>query len=220
MTTTNDARIDWYFDFISPFAYLQWRLLQRDHAGLARRLNPKPVLLAALLGHWGQLGPAEVPGKRKHSYRLVLWQAREAVVPLRFPPTHPFNPLPALRLCLAAPDRAAAVDAIFRHIWEEGRAADSAEALAGLAASLGVADVAAALADPAIKQRLAGNGADAIALEIFGVPTMVIDGQLFWGNDATGMALAYLGDRALFDDEQMRRVDTIPATASRSVSRA
>ena len=136
MTATNDARIDWYFDFISPFAYLQWRLLRRDHAELARRLNPKPVLLAALLGHWGQLGPAEVPGKRKHTYRLVLWQAREAVVPLRFPPTHPFNPLPALRLCLAAPDRAAAVDAIFRHLWEEGRAADSAEALAGLAASL------------------------------------------------------------------------------------
>ena len=81
-------------------------------------------------------------------------------------------------------------------------------------------DAAAALADPAIKQQLAANGADAIALEIFGVPTMVIDGQLFWGNDASEMALAYLADRSLFDDEQMRRVDSIPAAVQRPGSRA
>lgn len=209
-------QIDWYFDFISPFSYLQWRRLRRDQPALAARLAPKPVLLAGLLNHWGQLGPAELPGKRKHTYRMVLWQARETGVPLVFPPAHPFNPLPSLRLCLAAPDRVAAVEAIFRHIWEQGRAADSAEALADVARELGIFDVAAAIADPAVKQQLADNGASAIALEIFGVPTMVIDGKLFWGNDASEMALAYLADRSLFDDEQMRRVDSIPATAQRN----
>ena len=97
------APLRWYFDFISPFAYLQWRRLRSDHADIA--LNPKPVLLAAILNHVGQLGPAEIPQKRRHTYRIVLWQARQAGIPLRFPPAHPFNPLPALRLCLAAPDR-------------------------------------------------------------------------------------------------------------------
>lgn len=208
--------LDWYFDFISPFSYLQWRLLRRDHPALARRLQPRPVLLAGLLNHWGQLGPAELPGKRKHTYRMVLWQAREAVVTLRFPPAHPFNPLPALRLCLAAPDRVAAVDAIFRHIWEEGRAGDCVEALADVARELGIADPAAALANPNVKKQLADNGAAAIALDVFGVPTLVIDGELFWGNDASAMALAYLSNRKLFDDEQMRRVDTIPAAVQRA----
>jgi len=212
--------IDWYFDFISPFSYLQWRRLRRDHPALAQRLAPKPVLLAGLLNHWGQLGPAELPGKRKHTYRMVLWQARRADVPLKFPPAHPFNPLPALRLCLAATDRVAAVDAIFHHLWEEGRAGDSAEALAEVARELGIDDAAAAIADPAVKQQLAANSADAIALEIFGVPTLVIDGKLFWGNDASEMALAYLADRSLFDDEQMRRIDSIPATVQRAASRA
>jgi 2-hydroxychromene-2-carboxylate isomerase len=215
-----NAPLDWYFDFISPFAYLQWRRLWRDHPELARRLQPKPVLLAALLNHWGQLGPAELPGKRRHTYRLVQWQAREAGIALRAPPAHPFNPLAALRLCLAAPDRVAAAHAIFAHIWEHGRAADSAEALAPVARDLGIADAAAAIADPSVKQQLAANGADAIALQIFGVPTLVIDGQLFWGNDATPMALAYLEDSQLFEDPEMRRIDTLPVAASRPGARA
>jgi 2-hydroxychromene-2-carboxylate isomerase len=151
---------------------------------------------------------------------MVLWQARKAGIALRFPPAHPFNPLPSLRLCLAASDRVAAVDAIFRHLWEDGRSGDSAEALAPVAQTLGITDPAAAMADPTVKQQLADNGVAAIALEIFGVPTLVIDGQLFWGNDATEMVQAYLRDRNLFDDEQMRRVDTIPATVHRAGSKA
>ena len=62
--------LDWYFDFISPFAYLQWRRLRRDHPQVA--LNPKPALFAAILNHVGQLGPAEIPQKRRHTYRIVL----------------------------------------------------------------------------------------------------------------------------------------------------
>ena len=213
-------KLDWYFDFISPYAYLQWRRLWRDTPALAARLAPKPVLLAGLLNHWGQLGPAELPGKRRHTYRQVLFQARSFGIPLRVPPAHPFNPLPALRLCLAAPDRVAAVHAIFAHVWEDGHAADSVEALADVARALGVDDPAAAIAAPAVKQELAANGADAIALQVFGVPTIVIEGELFWGNDATAMAQAYLADRSLFDDPEMRRIDSLPAAAERARPKA
>ena len=80
----SDERYDWYFDFISPFAYLQWRRLWRDQREIATRLQPKPLLLAGLLNHWGQLGPAELPGKRRHTYRHVLWQARAEGVPMTF----------------------------------------------------------------------------------------------------------------------------------------
>ena len=208
----SDAPLDWYFDFISPFAYLQWRRLRRDHADVA--INPKPVLFAAILNHVGQLGPAEIPQKRRHTYRMVLWQAREANIPLAFPPAHPFNPLPALRLCLAAPDRAAAVDAIFAQIWEHGRAADSIEALAEVAHALGIDDPAAAIARDEVKRELLANGEAALALGVFGVPTLHVRDELFWGNDATGLALAYARDAGVLD-AQMRGVDAIPEAIQR-----
>ena len=208
----NAAPLDWYFDFISPFAYLQWRRLRSDHAYVT--LNPKPVLLAAILNHVGQLGPAEIPQKRRHTYRIVLWQARQAGIPLRFPPAHPFNPLPALRLCLAAPDRHAAIDAIFTHIWEEGRAADSIEALAEVARALGIEDPSAAIARDEVKRELLANGEEAMRLGVFGVPTLKAREELFWGFDATDLALAYRDDEGALDAE-MRRVDAIPEAIQR-----
>ena len=209
----NAAALDWYFDFISPFAYLQWRRLRRDHPEVA--LNPKPLLFAAILNHVGQLGPAEIPQKRRHTYRIVLWQARQDDIPLTFPPAHPFNPLPALRLCLAAPDRIKAIDAIFTHIWEHGLPADSIEALADVARALGIEDPAAAIARDDVKRELLANGNDAMALGIFGVPTLKVRDELFWGNDATELALAYRGDEGALDAE-MRRVDAIPEAVQRS----
>jgi 2-hydroxychromene-2-carboxylate isomerase len=208
----NNSPLDWYFDVISPFAYLQWRRLRRDHADVA--LNPKPLLFAAILNHVGQLGPAEIPQKRRHTYRIVLWQARQAGIPLAFPPAHPFNPLPALRLCLAAPDRMQAIDAIFAHIWEHGRAADSIEALADVAQTLGIDDPAAAIARDEVKRELLANGEEAMQLGVFGVPTLKVRDELFWGNDATELALAYRDDEDALDAE-MRRVDAIPEAIQR-----
>jgi 2-hydroxychromene-2-carboxylate isomerase len=207
------AAYDWYFDFISPYSYLQWMRVRRDYPQL--RLQPRPLLLAGLLRHWGQLGPAELPGKRRHTYRQVLWQARQLQIPLRFPPAHPFNPLPALRLALAAEDTERAVELLFRHLWQYGRAGDTVAALAPVARELGIDDLTAAIADEDVKRRLAANGEQAIALGAFGVPTLVIAGQLFWGNDATAMALQYLEHPTLFDDAEMRRLDALPIAAQR-----
>jgi 2-hydroxychromene-2-carboxylate isomerase len=208
----NAAPLPWYFDFISPFAYLQWRRLRRDHADVA--LEPKPLLFAAVLNHVGQLGPAEIPQKRRHTYRMVLWQARQLGIPLVFPPAHPFNPLPALRLCLAAPDRHAAIDALFAHLWEHGRQGDSVETLTEVAAALGIDDIAAAIAREDVKRELQANGAEAMQLGVFGVPTLRVRDELFWGSDATDLALAYARDENALD-AQMRRVDAIPEAVQR-----
>jgi 2-hydroxychromene-2-carboxylate isomerase len=190
---------DWYFDVISPFAYLQWVRLRRDYPQL--RLRPRPLLFGALLQHYGQLGPAEIPGKRAFTYRFVAWEARRLGIALRFPPAHPFNPLAALRLILAADDATAATDAVFAHVWRDGRAADSAAALKDVATMLGVADIDAAIARDEVKAALRANTEEAIARGVFGVPTLCIGDALFWGNDATGMALDYIANPAAFAGE-------------------
>jgi len=75
------------------------------------------VLFAGLLEHWGQKGPAEVPVKRRWTYRWCTWWAQELGIPFRFPAAHPFNPLQHLRLALAAGCTPEAVHKIFNDIW-------------------------------------------------------------------------------------------------------
>jgi 2-hydroxychromene-2-carboxylate isomerase len=203
----------WYFDFISPFAWLQLRKVLALRARIA--VEPVPILFAAVLDKLGQLGPAEIPGKRDFTYRFVQWQAAQQGVPLRFPPAHPFNPLPASRLCVAAGTRWEAVERIFAHIWQQGEAADSIDALRGLAQELGIGDIDAALADDRVKQQLRVNTGQALDNGIFGVPTLRLDRELFWGDDATGMALAYLDDPRYFERDEYRRLATQPQAVQR-----
>ena len=205
----------WYFDFISPYAYLQLPRILALRERLA--IEPVPIVFGAVLQHHGQLGPAEIAGKREFTYRLVHWQAEEQGVTLRFPPTHPFNSLAALRLCLAAGNSWEAVAAIFRHIWQQGLAADSAAALAPVAQELGIADVAAALADDTVKQGLRANTERALAAGIYGVPSVLLEnGECFWGNDATSMLQAYLADPTRFERGEYARIGSLPVGVKRS----
>ena len=205
-------RATWYFDYISPFAYLQWRRLR-----IEPRITPEPVpiLFAAVLDHVGQKGPAEIPGKRTFTYRFVHWQARRAGVPLRFPPAHPFNPMAALRLSIAAGNTPEAIDAIYAHLWADGRRGDDAESLAPVAKALGIADVAGAIGDPAVKARLRANTDAAIAAGVFGVPTLRIGAELFWGNDASAMVEDWLAHPDRFAGAEYQRIAALPSGVER-----
>lgn len=196
--------IRWYFDFISPFSYLHWQKVK----ALPESVTPVPIVFGSVLAACGQKGPAEIPGKREFTYRHVLWQARQEGVALRFPPAHPFNPLAALRLCVAAGSTVATVDALFDWIWKQGNAGDSIEALAPVAAALGI-DPAMAQ-DDAVKARLRANTEDALAAGVYGVPTLAFDGQLFWGNDAHDFAIAALRNPEVLADAEMQRVGALP----------
>ncbi|MDQ1347273.1 MAG: hypothetical protein QG573_642, partial [Acidobacteriota bacterium] len=102
---------DWYFDFISPFAYLQSERLARFDGKLD--IRPVPLLFAGLLKHWGQKGPAEMATKRRFTYRQVQWLADRNGIPFRFPPQHPFNPVRALRAAVALDSSIDAIHTIF-----------------------------------------------------------------------------------------------------------
>jgi 2-hydroxychromene-2-carboxylate isomerase len=203
----------WYFDFISPFAYLQLPRLLQLHERTP--IVPRPIVLAAVLAHHGQLGPAEIPRKREFTYRMVQWQAESSGIDLRFPPSHPFNPLPALRLAIAAGSNWNAVTAIFEHIWKHGHGIDDAAGLDLVAQRLGIADVSAAITDPQVKHQLRANSDAAIARGVFGVPTVEFGGQLFFGNDATPMLEAALHDPERFSGGEYARLAALPIGVER-----
>jgi 2-hydroxychromene-2-carboxylate isomerase len=205
------ARLTWYFDFVSPFSYLQFAafpaLFQRSDVDLT------PVLFAGLLDHYSHKGPAEIEPKRKHTYQHTQWIAGKRGLPIRYPPAHPFNPLQALRLATALGATYETVKTIFDFIWVEGRSPN--DEWQALCDALGVPGAEGLAASAAVKLQLRESTDEAIRRGVFGVPTFVVDDHLFWGIDATEMLLDYLDDPQLFESDEMKRLAFLPVAASR-----
>jgi 2-hydroxychromene-2-carboxylate isomerase len=200
------SRVDWYFDFISPFSYLQGEQLERLPPGTT--LAFKPVLFAGLLTHWDNKGPAEIVPKRRWTFEHCAWLAHKHGIPMKLPPHHPFNPLPLLRLCIALGSTHATVQRLFRFVWRDGLLPSDSTAWAELLQELGVTPELLDL--PAVKQELRENGEQAIAAGVFGVPSAVVDNRVFWGLDGTDMLIAYLEGDPFFESEQLRAAQALP----------
>lgn len=203
----------WYFDVISPYAYLQFHQLKKLPDEFAVTL--KPVLFAGLLDHWGQLGPAEIPQKKTHTMLVTRWRAGRMGLPFKPPPRHPFNPLALLRLAIALGAGREAVGAIFDHVWGRGQDGQAPESLAALAERLGVSDLATLISDATVKDALRANTEEAIANGVFGVPSFLIEGRVFWGEDMFELMLAWLRDPGVLDDPEITRILTLPSAAER-----
>ena len=203
--------IDWYFDFISPYAYLQWHRLRREAPQLA--ITPKPVLFAGLLSHWDNKGPAEITPKRSWTYAHCLWLARRYDIPMQLPTAHPFNPLPLLRLSLALGATEDVVDRLFGYVWRDGRLPSDEDAWQDLLDELLVEP--AEINAEAVKHALHRNCEEAIEAGVFGVPTAVVDGELFWGVDATDMLLAYVAGDPFFRSDGYAMAHTLPPAVHR-----
>lgn len=193
--------LQFWFDPVSPYAYLAFEQLPQALAGLSYSVDYRPLLFAGLLKHWGQKGPAEIEPKRAWTFRQIAWHAHRLGIPIETPAQHPFNPLALLRLLSAcappggSPNRAAC-EAVLRHAWRGGADANEPARLLALRTQLAPAQ------DPdgePVKQALKDSTAAAVARGVFGVPTIELDGRLFWGLDALPMLAACLRGDAWFD---------------------
>lgn len=180
--------LDFYFDYLSPYAFLA----SREIGELCERhdvvLHLRPVLFAGLLNHWGQLGPAEIPPKAQHVFKECLRYSLLKGLEIRGPKHHPFRPLTALRVTLpevAGDGQALVMQTLYEFGWcQGGHLGDDAEIASALeAVGLDGAGMVRHVADPAIKQSLIESTAHAVSRGVFGVPTMLIGDELFWGLD-------------------------------------
>ncbi|MCV0394143.1 MAG: 2-hydroxychromene-2-carboxylate isomerase [Rhizobiaceae bacterium] len=213
--TEASLKADWYFDILSPFAYLQLQEFHRFPDSLT--VTPKPVVLGAILKHWGQIGPAEIAPKRVQTYRTVQFRADTRGVPFNVPPRHPYNPLMALRLlCALGPDWAT-VRAAFNYSFRDGLPLETPDDIEALGKLLGVNGSAVELASAQeAKDRLRANTDEALERGVYGVPTFSCEGELFWGDDSTDMFIAWLADRDLFSRGGMARIRDLPVGAVRN----
>ena len=207
----------WYFDYISPYAYLQFHQMDRFREHLD--ISLEPVLFAGLRNAWGQLGPAEIPQKRLATYKFCTWQAGRMGLPFKTPPTHPYNPLPTLRLTLARGSQAGDIDKIFDAIW--GRGLDIADAAVFEEVKSGLGPEPQDMLDaPAAKQALQDSTDGAVAKGVYGVPTFAVDDgkggwQLFWGFDAGDWMLDWIDNPDMFERPEMQAADDCQVGAVR-----
>jgi 2-hydroxychromene-2-carboxylate isomerase len=179
--------VTYYFDPISPYVWLSAGSIARIEVAGAQVML-QPVLFAGLLNAHGQKGPAEIPAKRAYTFRDVMRQAAQLGLPFAGPPGHPFNPLKALRMCVAldeqAPRRRFAL-ALLAACWERGEDISDAATLVRIAreCDLDGAALVEAAQQPAVKAQLALDTERAIADGVFGVPTFRLGDELFWGGD-------------------------------------
>jgi 2-hydroxychromene-2-carboxylate isomerase len=194
------GRLYFFLDYISHNAYLAWHRAPALAAKHRLTLTPVPVLFGAMLSHYKQVGPAELPAKSRWMLWNVLRKATQHGIPIAPPATHPFNPLLALRVTCAGltePQRLAVVDRIFRATWAESRPVAEAATVRELLEELALpADrlLAEAQTDP-VKLRLRQNTEAALADGVFGVPTLKARGELFWGFDDLEYLDMYLSGR-------------------------
>jgi len=202
--------VDFWFDPVSPYAYLAFERLPEAFAGLSYRVAYRPIVFAALLKAFAHKGPAEIEPKRAWTFRQVHWLGHRAGIAIETPERHPFNPIALSRLAWAtAPEGATpnrhACESILRHVWRGGGDAEEPQRLATLVAEL------APRLDPAadeVKQRLRAETDAALARGVFGVPTLGIDDKLFWGFDALDMAAAFIRGDPWFDEPHWQREGT------------
>jgi 2-hydroxychromene-2-carboxylate isomerase len=180
-----------YFDFLSPYAYIAWTQIHPLADRYGREVDAVPVLFPALLGAHGTKGPAEIPAKRVYVWKDVLRTAHVLGLPLAPPPAHPFNPLLALRVAstdLERAERRRLVDGLYQATWANGPGITDPEVVARIADAAGLdgaARVRAARSE-AIKARVKAQTDEALALGAFGIPSILVDGELFWGYDSFG----------------------------------
>ena len=204
----------WYFDFVSPFAYICLHRLKELPSDL--QIEYRPVLFAGILNHWGQKGPAELPTKRRYTYRWSHWWAHSLGVPLRYPAAHPFNPLHHLRLAIACGSKPEAIRMIFDAVWTSGAEATDPTRFAMLLKEFQLK--AEDLEKPEIKDKLRSNTEAAVQHGVFGVPTFEVDGELFWGADSIEFLKDFLADPSVIKNQEMQRLDGLPVSAARRTS--
>ena len=188
MPIDGDTTIDFCFDYISHNAYLAWCRLPAVAAAHGCTVRVVPVLFAGFLKAYGGLGPAEITPKLAWMNRNNLRKAAHLGVPLSAPRQHPFHPLFPLRLTaqpMPEPDRVTLATALLNAIWIDALDPNDRAAVSALVDRCGLdgAALVAGADSDAAKTALRANTDDAIARGAFGVPAMIVRGEVFWGYD-------------------------------------
>lgn len=200
------ARVEFWFDFSCPYAYLASTRVEALAARAGAELDVRPMLLGGVFRARNvpqNLSSTLSPAKARHNLDDMRRAAQRAGVALKMPAGHPMRTVEALRCVLAADGPWPPwplIHRIYRAYWVEGLEVSDRAVLARLLSEVGL-DAAAVLAradTQAIKDALRSRTDEAVARGVFGVPTFFVDGgDPFWGQDRMDMVEEAAGGRVV-----------------------
>ena len=190
------STIEYLFDFASPNAYLVSRVLPAIAERHGAEVRIVPCLLGGLFKLTGNQAPmlafAGVQGKLAYDrLEMQRFVDRHALSKFAINPHFPVNTLLLMRGLVAARRlgvESAYVEAGLVAMWEEGRKMDDPEVFVAAmnAAGLDGAAILAMTADPDVKAELVANTEAAAARGTFGIPTLFVDGEMYFGKERLG----------------------------------
>ena len=195
-----------YYDIISPFSYFY--VMQRQRLDQYLDIAPVPILLGGLLRSTNNHGPGEIAAKRPHTYQYCIWLASKLALPLKFPKHHPFSTVAAQRLLVQINADWKTVERAFKFVWVEGK--DPNLAWSDFCLYLGVSADTVIPTSPDVKEKLILNTNQAQSDGAFGVPSLVVNGQCFWGVDTIDWTLDFLKHPQMFDKLAYQNAKNMP----------
>lgn len=181
--------IEFFFDFHSPWCYFASLRIGKVAARVGRTVDWRPMHLARLIERIDGRRPLEAnPAFVRWFKQDMLDWAAELGVDFKYHPNFPLRPVRALRASVFASQVGCAeefVQAVMRAYWGESRDISDPAILGEIGESVGMqrSAVVQSIEDPHCKRAVEGNTAQAEALGVFGAPSFICDGKLFWGND-------------------------------------
>lgn len=190
--------LEFFFDYVSPFAYLANSqvpaLIERTGAQLVYR----PMLLGGVMQASGNSPPFTVPAKGRYVGTDANRWARRYGIPMEPNPFFPIKTILPLRAALVLLEEGGFPEyheGVFRAMWSEAANVGEAEAVTAVLekAGLDAAHVLARCAEPALKEALKQNTAEAVERGAFGAPTFFVGDEMFFGNDRLDFVEEALG---------------------------
>lgn len=199
-------KIEFYFDFLSPYSYLAWTWVRST----PYEFEFYPVSMATIIASYDTKGPAQIEPKRNYLFKDLLRATKMNNIPFTTPKHLPFNSLYALRLALigtAGDKQKEIIDAIYRAGWEKGLDIGSDDVLKEILKekNLYSDDLIEKMENKNARIELKANVERALQRELFGVPSFVVDGEMFWGYDSTKYLEMYLNGTDPLDREMYQQ---------------
>ncbi|MEY8199996.1 MAG: 2-hydroxychromene-2-carboxylate isomerase [Colwellia sp.] len=180
--------VDFYYDYISPASYLAWTQLADICKRSNASINYKPIFLGGVFKANASTSPVIIPAKWAWMKADFLRYAKYYDVPYQHNPHFIFSTVNAMRGAIWALENnqiEAYNQAMFNAAWVDGKDLSDKNVLTDILERAGInsAAILEAMTQPEMKSALIKSTEEAVKLGIFGAPSMIVDGEMFFGQD-------------------------------------